>query len=213
MGGIQKRLIVLIALFGLAALYLTVTPLGGAVPLKKTLGEFPFAAAGWNGSAARLPEDQRILVADKELFRSYTGAGGKTVYLYISHVSRYARGDSAFLGRYIAPGSGWDLVRERVVEKRAGGKAINVKEDVFGNGRECASVLYFYLTGRGVSVDRDMARLTYALDVMTGRATNVTLVRVSTAGAPVHDCGFRDDAWAFVDAVLPRLTDFLPFEL
>lgn len=176
--------------------------------LQARLASLPYQVAGWNGRDAAAPDAEtlRILAADSYLNRSYAGASGTPVDLYIAYYGRQQPGVSIHSPLHCLPGTGWeplDIATVGVSQPGlAGGTARRL---IVRKNMDRAVVLYWYeIHGRMIASEA-VSKAWLLHDSLRFHRSDAALVRivVPVRGAAV-DAAERDGL-AFARDVLPYL--------
>ena len=79
-------------------------------PRQAQLASLPYQVSQWTGRDAAAPDAEtlRILAADSYLNRSYAGASGTPIDLYIAYYGRQRPGVSIHSPLHCLPGTGWE---------------------------------------------------------------------------------------------------------
>lgn len=201
---------------GLTAIFVNIVPLGESMPLKDDLKMFPQRIGHWIGRDI-LPGEysaglETLPNVDDFLYRRYQNKSGENVFLYIGYSGKFKHDENIFLGSYVARSYDWKLFKKSEESRMINENKIKIKRVVFKRGRQCYPISYWYQTNRGVVTDRDKGRLFRAFDAILNRRTNVALIRLSSDVQRSENCTFSVEQDDLIEAILPHLGRFFPFE-
>jgi EpsI family protein len=187
---------------------------GRAVPLRRSLAEFPFQVGNWKGiDLGRFPEEVlKVLQASDYLNRDYQDKStGAYVNFYIGYYEQQRAGESMHSPKNCLPGSGWEVLESTRVplEIPASHRTIEVNHYVVQNETSKSFVLYWYDThGRAFASEYEGKGILVWEALKTGR-TDGSLIRVLV---PYNGTTQKAEAVAsgFARQVYPLLKDYLP---
>lgn len=195
-----------------SALVLKTSTQGEAVPLRRTLDEFPTTIGGWRGQEATVLEVEvlNILRASDYLMRRYVDASGRAAWLYIGYWQTQRKGAQIHSPKNCLPGSGWEpLEASSLAISLPGGRLLPVNRFVIQKGGEREVVLYWY-RAQGEDVAGEVsAKISMVTSAITRHRTDGALVRVSSSvNGTVAETS--DRLVSFVRAMYPVLALYLP---
>jgi EpsI family protein len=195
-----------------SALVLKTSTQGEAVPLRRTLDEFPTTIGGWRGQEATVLEVEvlNILRASDYLMRRYVDASGRAAWLYIGYWQTQRKGAQIHSPKNCLPGSGWEpLEASSLAISLPGGRLLPVNRFVIQKGGEREVVLYWY-RAQGEDVAGEVsAKISMVTSAITRHRTDGALVRVSSSvDGTVAETS--DRLVSFVRAMYPVLALYLP---
>jgi EpsI family protein len=195
-----------------SALVLKTSTQGEAVPLRRTLDEFPTTIGGWRGQEATVLEVEvlNILRASDYLMRRYVDASGRAAWLYIGYWQTQRKGAQIHSPKNCLPGSGWEpLEASSLAISLPGGRLLPVNRFVIQKGGEREVVLYWY-RAQGEDVAGEVsAKISMVTSAITRHRTDGALVRVSSSvNGTVAETSDRLES--FVRAMYPVLALYLP---
>lgn len=171
------------------------------------LSGLPYVIQGWTGVEAPSidAETLRILAADAVINRTYTGADGTPVGLYVAFYATQRPSVSIHSPLHCLPGTGWEALDVSTVNVPAAGtvRRLIVRKD----GRR-ALVLYWYSLHGRIIASEITSKLTLLADSVRLRGSDAALVRIVV---PIADSVAAADehGLAFVRALTPRIARVL----
>ncbi len=195
-----------------SALVLKTSTQGEAVPLRRTLDEFPTTIGGWRGQEATVLEVEvlNILRVSDYLMRRYVDASGRAAWLYIGYWETQRKGAQIHSPKNCLPGSGWEpLEASSLAISLPGGRLLPVNRFVIQKAGEREVVLYWY-RAQGQDVAGEVsAKISMVTSAITRHRTDGALVRVSSSvNGTVAETS--DRLVSFVRAMYPVLALYLP---
>jgi EpsI family protein len=184
---------------------------GERIPARQPLRQFPLVLDGWRGQ--EWPIEQQVLAVlgvTDYLSRLYTDATGHAVGLYIGYYASQRTGDTIHSPKNCLPGSGWEPVHSaRLTINLPSGASMVVNEYLIEKGSERQLVLYWY-QGRGRVVASEYSgKVWMVVDAIKRNRTDGALVRAVTSTRD-GEAQARRRAVGFVEALAPRLSEFIP---
>lgn len=176
--------------------------------LRAQLGSLPYQVSTWTGRDAAAPdaETQRIVAADSYLNRSYAGASGIPIDLYIAYYGRQQPGVSIHSPLHCLPGTGWEpLDIATVTLAQPDGTTAQARRLVVRKNMVRAVVLYWYAIHGRMIADETLSKAWLLHDGLRFHRSDAALVRVVV---PVHGPAVdaaECEGLAFAHAVLPYL--------
>jgi EpsI family protein len=172
------------------------------------LSSLPYTVSGWSGRDAAPPDAEtlRILAADSYLNRSYGGASGTPIDLYIAYYARQQPGVSIHSPLHCLPGTGWEpLDISTVTVGLRDGSQGQVRELIVRKNMERAVVLYWYAVHGRTIASETLSKAWLLHDSLRWHRSDAALVRivVPIRGADVDTA--RHEGVAFAQDVLPYL--------
>ena len=177
-------------------------------PMHAVLASLPYRVAEWNGRDAAAPDAEtlRILSADGYLNRSYSGASGTPIDLYIAYYGRQQPGVSIHSPLHCLPGTGWEPLDIATVPLApadgAGGQARRL---LVRKNRDQAVVIYWYAIHGRTIAGETLSKLWLLHDSLRFHRTDAALVRIVV---PIHGAAVdaaQREGLAFAHDVLPYL--------
>lgn len=177
-------------------------------PMHAALASLPYRVAEWNGRDAAAPDAEtlRILSADGYLNRSYSGASGTPIDLYIAYYGRQQPGVSIHSPLHCLPGTGWEPLDIATVPLApadgAGGQARRL---LVRKNRDQAVVIYWYAIHGRIIAGETLSKLWLLHDSLRFHRTDAALVRIVV---PIHGAAVdaaQREGLAFAHDVLPYL--------
>jgi EpsI family protein len=195
-----------------SALVLKTSTQGEAVPLRRTLDQFPTTLGPWRGQEAALLEVEalNILKVSDYLMRRYVDASGRATWLYVGYWQTQRKGAQVHSPKNCLPGSGWEpLEASSLAISLPGGRPLPVNRFVIQKGGEREVVLYWY-RAQGQDVAGEVsAKISMVTSAITRHRTDGALVRVSSSvDGTVAETS--DRLVSFVRAMYPVLALYLP---
>jgi EpsI family protein len=203
----RMRTIVVLLLLGLTGTVAHAVRAHGS-KLQVRLTALPFQLSTWTGhDGPPLDNDtERLLAADAYLDRSYAGATGTPVDLYIAYYSRQQPGASIHSPLHCLPGTGWEPIEITTIPvTQPGGAAGDVRRMLVRKNGDRAIVLYWYAVHGRMLASETFSKLWLLHDSLTSGRSDAALVRivVPVDGAAVEAA--QHEGLAFANEVLPYL--------
>jgi EpsI family protein len=191
------------------------------VPIRVPLSEFPMQMPGWRGVQEPPFEANilRILGVDDYLTRVYYSSPRVGVGLYIGYYKSQRQGDTMHSPLNCLPGSGWEPLSQGVTTvqvARAEGippTDVTINRYVVQKGLERQMVLYWYQAHGRVVASEYWSKFYLIRDAVRLNRTDGSLVRVVSpilGDSPEDEAHAEGVATRFVEALFPKLTQFLP---
>jgi EpsI family protein len=181
----------------------------------------PMVFDGWRGRAERdfAPEIVKVLGVDDYITRSYYGADGGRMGLYVGYHSSQRQGDTIHSPLNCLPGAGWLPIEQgrvtlTVADPALGGtRQIEVNRVLIERGLDRQLVLYWYQSHGRVVASEYWGKIYTVVDAIRLNRTEAALVRV-VAPIPSRDAedvaAADKAAKAFVQELFPHLGRHLP---
>jgi EpsI family protein len=177
-------------------------------PRQAQLASLPYDVSRWTGRDAAAPDAEtlRILAADAYLNRSYAGASGTPIDLYIAYYGQQRPGVSIHSPLHCLPGTGWEPLDIATVPlatpdgARGEARRMIVRKDM-----DRAVVLYWYEIHGRVLANESLSKVWLLHDSLRFHRSDAALVRivVPVRGAAVDAA--QQEGLAFARDVLPFL--------
>jgi len=179
-----------------------------APQLHQRLSSLPFEFSAWTGRDAPPLDDDtvRILAADAYLARSYAGASGTPVDLYIAYYGRQQPGASIHSPLHCLPGTGWEPIDIATVPViQPDGARGEVRRMLVRKNGDRAVVLYWYAIHGRMLASETVSKLWLLHDSLRLQRSDAALVRivVPVDGADID--GAQHEGLVFAHDVLPYL--------
>lgn len=211
-----SRAVAICALMGATTLFIA-NARKAEIPVERpAFASFPMEIEGWRAvNDPPLDADVlRVLGADDYLSRAYYRPDGAAVGLFMGFYASQRQGDTIHSPLNCIPGAGWEPVSQgRLLIPAVGGSGANIEVNryVIQKGLDRQMVLYWYQSHGRVVASEYTSRLLLIGDAMRLNRTDGAMVRVI---APIRDesdvVRAETLATAFVHALFPRLTGYLP---
>jgi len=209
----NPRYITMLILLSAAAVLSVMVRQGRAVPLRRSLDQFPFQVGTWKGiDEGRFPEEVlKVLKASDYLNRDYQDKTGANVNFYIGYYEQQRAGESMHSPKNCLPGAGWEVLESTTapLEIPQLHKTIEVNHYVVQNETSKSFVLYWYDThGRAFASEYKGKAILVWEALKTGR-TDGSLIRVLVpSNGPTQKA--EEVANGFARQIYPLLKDYLP---
>lgn len=196
-----------------AALVLQLRSTGEAVPIRRSLDEFPLSIGDWQGREATIFEVEilNVLKVKDYLMRRFVDPAGRSLWLYIGYWDTQRKGAQPHSPRNCLPGGGWEpLEAKRIsIPLPAPYGSITVNSYLIQKDQAQQLVFYWYhAQGKAVAGELD-ARIQMVRNAILRNRTDGALIRVSSpvfGGAPATS----EMLVQYVQAMYPILNVFLP---
>ncbi len=210
----NPRYIAMLILLSAAATFSVLLGQGKAVPLRRSLAQYPYQVGDWKGiDLGRFPEEVlKVLQASDYLNRDYQdGPQGPRVNFYVGYYEAQRAGESMHSPKNCLPGNGWEVLESvRVpMEVPKLHKTIEVNHYVVQSESGKMFVLYWYDThGRDFASEYEGKAILVWEALKTGR-TDGSLIRVMLPfNGPQKPA--EDIVTDFAREAYPLLRDYLP---
>ena len=202
----SQRLWIVAAMAAAAGLSLRAAGAVDVSPAPTQLVHLPARFEGWRGGdLPRLDSDtEATLGADAYIWRTYD-RGADPVTLFVAYYATQASGRTIHSPLNCLPGTGWDWIdRERELMPGARDTAVAINRYVARRGNDVEVVYYWYQRRSRVVASEYVYKLALAWDALSRHRSDGALVRVTAATSADRE------AAAFIKAIYPQLTQFLP---
>ena len=194
-----------------AIVLLSKTAVPGKPPGHQPLAALPLALGDWSGD--ELDMTQRLVDAagvDDFANREYHDDAGNWLQLYIGYYNNQRTADLIHSPRNCLPAAGWETVQTGKLRVDIPSHApIVVNDFLIAKGLQRQVVLYWY-EGRGRTIASEYTSKFWMMgDALTRRRTDGALVRINIF-IRENEANSRARAVAFLQALYPRLSEFVP---
>ena len=183
----------------------------GVPPTAPHLASLPYAFEEWQGADGPPIDDEtlKILAADDLLNRTYAGADGTPIGLYVAYYARQRPGVSIHSPLHCLPGTGWEALDVSTLSLPASGDANGtMRRLIVRKGLQRALVLYWYSLHGRVIASEVMTKVTQLVDSVRLHRSDAAMVRIVVPiGASIADADAR--GLAFARDLAPRVRDAL----
>lgn len=209
----RMRLVISCGLLVAATVLIHLRSEGDAMPLRRSLNDFPRLVGDWRGEETLLFDDkiQAKLRASDYLMRRYVDPAGRPLWLYIGYWDTQRKGAIPHSPANCLPGSGWEpLEAKRVtVSLPAPYGPITINRYLLQKDRDLQLVLYWYdAQGRPLAGEIP-AKLEMLKSAMLRNRTDGALVRVSGM-VQGSVAGTSERLMAYIKALYPVIREHLP---
>jgi EpsI family protein len=157
------------------------------------------------------PEVRDVLKADDILTRTYVGADGVPVNLFIAAFKTQRNGKAPHSPKNCLPGSGWSqLVNEQMTIDLPTLGPRKVNHYVVAKGGDRSSVVYWYQSRDRIVGSEYSAKLYSILDSMRYNRSDTAIVRVIVPVIGGDQTAADRRAVEFIEAAFPSVRDALP---
>lgn len=176
--------------------------------LSAQLASLPYQVSAWTGRDAAPPDAEtlRILAADSYLNRSYAGASGTPIDLYIAYYGRQRPGVSIHSPLHCLPGTGWEpLDISTVALAQPDGSRGEARQMIVRKNMDRAVVFYWYAIHGRMIANESLSKAWLLHDSLRFHRSDAALVRIVV---PIHgaDAGAAQrEGLAFAHDVIPYL--------
>jgi EpsI family protein len=206
-----RRLLLVACVMAATGVSLRLAAAADLAPEAARLNSLPLQISSWRGTdAGRLDADtENVLRADAYLWRTYT-RGVAPLTLFVAYYATQRSGHTVHSPLNCLPGTGWEWIergRQQVVF--APGHGIDINRNVaYKNGQQ--ALVYYWYQSRGRAVASEYRnKLLLVRDALVLQRSDGALVRVTAATVP-GDSRSAQEATAFIQAMYPALTAYLP---
>ncbi len=207
------RLALSVALLVGALLVMQLRSSGEAVPIHKSLNEFPMQVGGWQGRESTTfdAETLNILKVKDYVVRRYADQSGRSLWLYIGYWDTQRKGAQVHSPRNCLPGAGWEpLEASRLtIALPAPYGSITVNRYLIQKDQQQELVFYWYQSQGKAVASEVAARVDLVRNSVIRNRTDGALVRLS---GPIYG-NAKDTTDRFVEYVqsmYPVLHEYLP---
>ena len=209
----NPRYVFMLVLLTAAAILSVAVRHGKAVPLRRTLEEFPFQIGDWKGvDQGRFPDEvMKVLQASDYMSRKYKRPDGAVVDLYVGYYQQQRAGESMHSPKNCLPGTGYEVLdaQRMMLDIPQVHKRIEVNRFMVESDQNKQFVLYWYDThGRDFASEYEGKAILVWEALKTGR-TDGALIRVMM---PITSAKGQAEevSTAFARQIYPYLKDYLP---
>jgi len=145
------------------------------------LDSLPYQVSEWSGRDAAPPDAEtlRILAADSYLNRSYAGASGTPIDLYIAYYDRQRPGVSIHSPLHCLPGTGWEPLDIATVPLQPiDGSGAEARRMIVRKNLDRALVLYWYAIHGRTIADETISKAWLLHDSLRFHRSDAALVRI-----------------------------------
>ena len=211
----NPRYILMLVLLSVAAIFSVLVRQGKAVPLRRSLAQFPYEIGTWKGlDLGRFPDEVlKVLQASDYLNRDYQdGKNGPPLNFYIGYYEQQRAGESMHSPKNCLPSNGFEVLESVQVPMEIPQlhKTIQVNHYVVQSETAKMFVLYWYDThGRAFASEYQGKAILVWEALKTGR-TDGSLIRVLVPYSGTSPRPAEEIATSFARQVYPMLKDYLP---
>ena len=202
-----------VVILTLAVFYLMHLSHGEAVPLRKSLAEFPLELGHWKGKEQGLdPKVKAVLGVEDSMMRVYENDDGFPLWFYVGYYQSQSKGDIIHSPKHCYPGSGWHTVKSKIEEitfASAPEDKIRINRFLIQKGLQKQLVLYWYQERGRINANEYWALFYRILDAITRNRTDGSLVRISAPVINSVDETLKYEV-DFIRLTFPLLREFLP---
>jgi EpsI family protein len=208
-----SRLIISCSLLVAVCVALQFRSTGTAVPLRRTLDDFPAAIGQWQAEEATQFDGGvlNVLKVKDYLVRRYADAPGHNVWLYIGYWDTQEREAQIHSPKNCLPGAGWEpLDASRItIGLSAPYSPITINSYLVQKDRSQQLVFYWYQAQGQVTAGELAARIQMVHNAIRRDRTDGALVRVSS---PIYDSVPRTAMLleSYIRELYPVLGQYLP---
>ena len=203
-----SAVILIVAIF-----YLMQLSHGEAVPIRKSLKDFPLEIGNWKGKEEGLDSKVKaILGVEDSMMRVYRNDKGYPIWFYVGYYESQSKGNIIHSPKHCYPGSGWHPTQNRIEEitiSSLSKEKIRVNLFLIRKGVEKQLVLYWYQERGRINTSEYMAKFYMIVDAITRNRTDGALVRISAPVINSVDETLKQEK-EFIRLAFPFLKDFLP---
>ncbi len=211
MKGLKESLVTILILV-VAGAFVRSLSHGEAVPLHRSLAEFPLHIGSWTGTEQGLDaEVLRVLRVDDYIFREYRREQGPPIGLYVGYYKSMRQGATYHSPKNCLPGSGWYFVETGQTDVRGPQeKPVTVNKFVIQKGLDRQLVLYWYQDRGRVITSEYWAKIYMVVDAIRKNRTDGAFVRITVPYTRENADGILRQGKAFAEAIFPILQAYLP---
>jgi EpsI family protein len=206
----NKRLLLLSAIFIAFSVTIRLIPFHQTVPLKQSFSTFPLNLKGWSGKEFQFSDVvlEKLRVSEY-MSREYVNPPHR-VGLYVGFYAMQKEGAQIHSPKHCLPGGGWQNISEKTGSTDVPGLGVvNYVESVYQKGEEKEVFVYWYRMKNAYITGDYELKVRMILNSIIFRRNDAAFVRLS---APVR--GSVEDTvkvlQGFMTEVLPQLKDYLP---
>jgi EpsI family protein len=215
----RLRIIVVSVLLAIAAIAVARAERQEETPLRSPFDAFPMQLGDWRG-AARPPLAQNVLDVlglDDYMVRLYRRGNKEYADLYVGYWKSQRQGDTMHSPQNCMPGAGWLPVSQTLMTlpdpRDANAPPLSVNRYLIEKGLDRQLVLYWY-QGRGRVIGGEYTSKFYLMwDAAWRNRTDAAIVRIVVpldGKSKAAEDSAEQAAVAFVNALVPALSNFLP---
>jgi EpsI family protein len=195
-------------------------------PIRQSFASFPKEIDGWVGNPGA-PFDEKVLAmlgVDEYVNLVYTRPKQAGIGLYIGYYQSQRQGDTIHSPMNCLPGAGWEPLSKSSIAipvatagspdaSALSANPIVVNRYVIRKGTDKMLALYWYQSQGRIIASEYTSKVFMVWDAMRTSRTDAALVRILTAFSdrePDAEAAAERRATSFVQAMFPRLTQYLP---
>jgi len=193
--------------------FLSALPNRDAIPVRRTLTNFPAQIGPWQGVSETLsPAIQKVIGATDYLMRFYTLQGKGSILLYIGYYETQRQGQTIHSPQNCLPGSGWNFLSREYLTVQMPGFSDPVKLNyvLVAKGDMRQIVLYWYQERGRIIASEYMAKIYMVRDAIARKRTDGALVRISVPVVQGSEEETRRLLLEFTRLIFPNLMEYLP---
>ncbi len=188
-------------------------------PLRMSFALFPMQLGEWQGVQRPPFTDAilKVLQLDDYMTRYYQTPDRAMVDLYIGYWRSQTQGGAIHSPQNCLPGAGWEPVSDRPLSfpdpRNPSGQQITVNRYMIRKGLDRQLVLYWYQSRGRIVGSEYWSKIYLVLDAARYNRTDAALVRLVVPvanGTPEAEALAEQQAIAFTNLMLPKLSSFLP---
>lgn len=209
-GRMNARLLIVSALILSTAGLVHYYPFQVDVPLVKPLAELPLSFSGWEGRGGTFSEAiEKNLGVSEYVSREY-GRGADLIGVYIGYYQSQRAGEQIHSPRHCLPGSGLEVVSERVTNRQIPGYGpLRAVEALYRNGTDGTLFLYWYRMRDDHITNEYLLKLAMIWNSLAHRRNEAMFVRLS-AQSPGDEAAAVASIDRFLKDFLPVLAGHIP---
>jgi exosortase D (VPLPA-CTERM-specific) len=182
------------------------------IQARTRFAEFPDQLGQWQGHPSSLDvATEQALGFDDYILSDYSRTDGSMVNLYVAYYASQRKGESPHSPIVCIPGGGWAITSLQKFNYVNLGQELPLNRVVIEKG-VTKQLVYYWFDERGRKVASEYwAKFLLFADAIVKNRTDGALVRLTTEIAPDERESDADRRLqGFMQAMLPRLTQFLP---
>lgn len=214
----QKRVVVILIGFVLAAVGVARADRAERVPLRSSFATFPAQLGDWT-STQSLPLTKReieVLGVSDYVTRVFYAPQHTGVGLYVGYWQSQRQGSSIHSPQNCLPGAGWEPVSQSIIsfaDPRTPDTPHEANRYVVQKGNDRILVLYWFQSHGRIVASEYWSKFYLITDAMRLDRSDGAIVRLTApieGSGPEAEARAQRDALAFAGVLMPELDAFLP---
>jgi len=208
----KGRVLLILLLFAATWYVLNVTSEVRAIPIKRTLADFPQRLGDYHLSNAfqSSSAELKMLGVDDYIQYDYINSAGERINLYVGYYRAVGVTGSYHSPKNCLPGAGWNIYTTRRTPLNIGGKQTAVSEMLIQDGADQQVVMYWYQNRGRIIPSEYWEKFWLIKDALFMGRRDGAFVRVMSYVKDGQVEATEERTRQFSEMALSELGDFLP---